>query len=160
MRSREEIVARIAQLEHADFFGAARGELIGYLPFDDAKAFLKPEVKGGDWKVLPQDKASIVAQILDYMPFAWEKANGCRGLSAGRSLDHMAAWLWMIEEPQAAEAIGNYTMYGKPQLRAICEKLGLGWKQWDNDQWTNSEGSSGVPAESVPRIELPWRPRS
>lgn len=156
MKTDQEIKARIRELESTDFFGFIRSDLIEYLPFDDAKEYFKEGVTSDQWTPRPRDHASVVAQILDYMPFAWDKANNCRGLSAGRSLNHMQAWLWAAGEDAAAEGIDDYSMYGKPQLRAICEHFGWDWRQWDNDEWTNNEGHRGSPADSILPVELKW----
>jgi hypothetical protein len=78
------------------------------------------------------------------MPFAWEKANDCRGLSANRSIEHMTAWLWMLGDDLADKMDGLYEYYGKPCLRAICEKYGCKWQQWDDGVWRNSEDDDGI----------------
>ena len=156
MRTDDEIKQKLRALEGQDFFGFIRGDLIGYLAFSEAKEFLKPEATGDDWTVRPRDKASIVAEIKDYMPFAWEKANNCRGISAMRSLNHMQAWLWMIGEDAAADHIDEYDLYGKPQLRAICQRLDLDWRQWDDNHWRNDEYETGLPADSISEVALPW----
>ena len=81
-----------------------------------------------------------------YMDFAWDKANSRRGLSAGRSLSHMSAWLWLMGESTAADEImDNHYNYGKPWLRAICEAFGWDWREWDNEA-TNAEAQRSVPA--------------
>lgn len=152
-RTTAEILEKINQLDsdNSDFFGFQRSGIIEYLSFDDAKLFLKEGASREKWgDVKSRTHESIKDEILSYMPFAWEKANDNRGLSAGRSINHMQAWLWMMGEDNAAEAIRGYSMYGKPQLRAICEHFGWDWKQWDDGRWTNDESSKGISApESV-----------
>jgi len=74
------------------------------------------------------------------MPFAWEKANGCRGISASRSLRHMVAWLWLDGQDEFLEKwndLRDYEYYGKPQLIAICELYGIDWKKFDDGVRTN-----------------------
>ena len=36
-------------------------------------------MKANEWASNINEKESILKEMLDYMPFAWEKANGCRG---------------------------------------------------------------------------------
>lgn len=156
MRTDEQIIAHITKLEDSDFLGFIRIDLLAYLPFEAAKQFLKEEATGDDWKVLPRDRESIVAQIKDYMSFAWGKANDCRGLSAGRSLNHMQAWLWMLGEEDAAKSLDDYELYGKPQLRAICEHFGWDWSQWDDGHWKNNEDGYGAPPDAIPPVVLSW----
>lgn len=87
------------------------------------------------------------------MEFAWGKANGCRGLSAGRSLEHMQAWVWLMGDDDFwseldASIEHAYQYYGKPQLVLICNHYGLDWSQWDDGIWRNFEDSAGQsPAE-------------
>ena len=71
------------------------------------------------------------------MAFAWGKANGRRGLSAGRSLAHYSAWLWLVGNEELAEEIRKYQFHGKPQLIKICEFLGLDAAQWDDGERTD-----------------------
>ena len=142
MRTPEEILARINELESGDIFGFQREDLISFLPFDAAKPWLKEGCTSDDWEIKTPDQDTIKAEILDYLPFAWEKANNCRGLSAARSLDHMKAWLWLYDkdiyktfEPKLAD----YDCYGKHQLAAISEFFGFPWREHDNGEWVNNE---------------------
>lgn len=146
-RTDNEILSRIKSLENdpADFFGFQRSDLIGYLPFESAKPFLKEGATKEDWPHhKPRNRQSVMDDMLSYMSFAWEKANNNRGLSAARSINHMQSWLWMLGEEDAAKAIEDYDLYGKPQLRAICEHFGWDWEQWDDGRWANDETSEGA----------------
>jgi hypothetical protein len=158
MKTQEEIITKIKLLEddRSDFFGFIRGELIMFLDFEHAKPFLKEGVKPESWEPNLSTDDGVKARILDYMPFAWGKANDCRGLSAGRSLNHMQAWLWMLGEEAAADQIDNYSHYGKPQLRAICEHFGWDWRQWDDGEWRNDEDGPSIPAPEN-SINLPFK---
>lgn len=161
MKTVDEIENRIAclSLSGSDLFGFETGDLIEFLPFDKAKKFLKEETTEEKWNELkcprPLTRDTIVSLIVDYMPFAWDKANHCRGLSAGRSLSHMRAWLWLIGADAAAETISDYTHYGKPQLRSICEALGVDWEKLDDGKWRNNEGDDPVGTFSGPQLEIP-----
>lgn len=155
VRTDEEILHRIHNDDlFDDFFGTIHSDLVHYLPFELAKAFLIDTVKEENWKPNGREADDIKKQILDYMEFAWGKANNCRGLSAGRSINHMQAWLWMLGETNAATAIGVYSHYGKPQLRAICEHFGWDWKQWDDGSWRNNESDVGMPPRDA--ATLTW----
>lgn len=161
MRTDEEILAKMKAAENSgDIFGAIQSDLIDFLPYDLAKPFLNDDVTADQWAPFQKarDRETIIGAIREYMSFAWGKANDCRGLSANRSIFHMQAWLWMLGEEQAGDALfTEYRFYGKPQLRAICEHFGIDWRALDNGHWTNDEGDDGVPAEEVPAITLPWR---
>lgn len=93
MRTDDEILQRIKDIATEEVFGFVTTDLVGFLPFAKVRAFLKPQAREEDWHPLPRDHESIKNQIHGYMAFAWGKANNCRGLSAGRSINHMQAWL-------------------------------------------------------------------
>ena len=159
MRTEQEIIDRIRFLDkedYRDFLGTQQTDLINYLSFDAAMdaGFLKESATGDDWYQLPQDCESVREQISGYMDFAWDKANNCRGISAGRSLDHMKAWVWMLGHDTTP--LEDYTHYGKPQLRAICEHFNMDWRQWDDGEWCNYEGDDGVPPDKVDKVALGW----
>lgn len=153
----EQILEHIEKIKREDFFGFITRDLIGFLSFENAKSFLKEGVTKEEWIPSLKDRGSILKQMEQYMNFAWDKANNCRGLSAGRSLDHMAVWLWMIGEEEAADAFGGYSHYGKPHLRAICEHFDWDWRSLDDGKWRNREDDDGVSPEQVAHVTLPWR---
>ena len=84
MRTDEEILNRVEAVKADDWMGVQVSDLIYRLPFEKAQPYLRPEVTAEDWDVRPRDRESMLATMLAYMPFAWEKANEGRGLSAGR----------------------------------------------------------------------------
>ena len=135
MRTDQEIIDRINARKEADFFGFELTDLLIRLPFELAKPFLNPDVKGEDWKVQPRDRDSVLKEMLEYMPFAWDKANNCRGLSAVRSMSHYTAWVWL-----AGDDLGDlteYEFYGKDNLVKICDHYGWDSSQWDDGERTN-----------------------
>ena len=150
-RTPEEIVARLKEIEKTDFFGFQRSDILECLPFNAARPFLRDGATADQWAqyMKPRDAESIKARMLEYMPFAWDKANDCRGLSAMRSIEHMKAWLWLLNDPLGARLDDLFHYYGKPCLRAICEKYGWDWRQWDDGSWRNSEDESGLSPEEV-----------
>ena len=152
MKTTEHILNRISELEGSDFLGFERGDLIDFLPFEEAKPFLKEGVTADQWE---QNVKDPIDEIKEYMDFAWGKANSNRGISASRSLSHMRAWLWLAGKDDFLAKIGDlqeYTHYGKPHLRAICEHLGVDWKQYDDGRWTDDEMSDGVGPDDVPAV--------
>ena len=130
MRSDEEILARIESVKEDDWLGTQLSDLLIRLPFEKARPYLKPEATPEDWPVKPRDRDSVLAEMLSYMPFAWGKANNGRGLSAGRSMDHYSAWVWL-----AGDDLGDltqYEFYGKDNLVRICKHYGWDAGQWDD----------------------------
>lgn len=159
MRTAQEILEKLKATKETDMFGFQLSDLLGYLPFETAKPYLKDEVTEAQWKDYQKksDHQSIILEMGEYMTFAWGKANNCRGLSAMRSLQHIEIWLWMLGEDEAASGLGEYTHYGKPQLRAVCDKYNIDWKALDNGRWTSNEMDDGVPADTVGEITLTWK---
>ena len=137
MRTESEIIARIEARKDADIFGFEWPYYLSSLPFEAAKPYLKPEATGDDWKVKTLDE--IRAEAIDYMAFAWDKANNCRGISANRSIMHYQAWLWLLGEDWGDTLMDDYEFYGKPQLVRICEYFGLDSKKWDDGIRSNNE---------------------
>lgn len=129
-RSQDEIVDEIERIKEHDLFGFKTGDLIFYLDYERAKKYLKPEVTAEEWEVLPRDRESILKEMEEYMPFAWDKANSERGLSAGRSLAHFTVWVWLLGDQDRFGDLEIYQYYGKDNLRKLCDAYG-----WDADKW-------------------------
>ena len=144
MRTQQEIVARIRKRRDLDPYGFEWQIYLVYLDYAHAKEFLKDyDITEEQWaKVRGHlDHTQLRQEMIDYMPFAWLKANGFRGLSAWRSLAHYVAWLW-LEDAWPEEEVDNlldYEYYGKDHLRKICEHLGLDPDQWDDGVRKNLE---------------------
>ncbi len=149
-RTQQEIVERIEAVKDADFFGVMSGDLLSYLDFEHARAYLVEGATADQWReACEADGVKTPDQrIRDYMPFAWEKANNCRGLSASRTIDHMRAWLW-LDGVEWFDEITRYSHYGKPQLVRICEHYGIDWQSLDDGSWRQSEMDNEVPASEV-----------
>ena len=107
--------------------------LINYLPFDIARTLLKDEyvakVDSGEEKYeVIDDIFEATQDFLDYMVFAWGKAMDQRGISAGRSINKLGAYLTILSRPDLADMINDdnlYNPYGAPALIAVCEAMGI-----------------------------------
>lgn len=122
MRSQIEILRRIKEVEKDDFFGFQTSDLLSYLEYENAKPYLKEGVTEQEWKV---EKRTPKEVMINYMEFAWEKANNKRGLSASRTLDHYTSWLWLDGDETLYKTLSRYQYYGKDHLIKICEYLGI-----------------------------------
>lgn len=146
-RSVDEILARIKEVEPRDFFGAQTNNLLAYVPFEQAKPYLNADVTEARWDEVRDDQRDPLEQAKGYLPFAWDKANSRRGLSAGRSMDHMRAWFWLAGYDKLLPFFKNYEFYGKPQLVVCSEIVGFDWRSADDGRWSNSEGVGGLSTE-------------
>lgn len=71
-------------------------------------------------------REQVLARMRDYMPFAIGKAIDHRGFSATRSVEHFAAWVWLLgDEDYKKVDWENFTNYGCPILLQICEMYGF-----------------------------------
>lgn len=137
----DEIVERIRSLKQ-DFFGFQTNDLLLYLSYEKAKEFLKPEVTAAQWAEIhqPISREKLLKEMEEYMDFAWEKAKNCRGLSAGRSIDHYMAWTFLAGDRDLTEALAvPYQHYGKDHLVMICKHYGWDPERWDDHRRVNSE---------------------
>jgi hypothetical protein len=137
VRTEREILDRIEARKEEDMFGFEWPYYLSGLSFDAAKKYLKPEAVAEGWEI--KDADALRQEAIDYMPFAWDKANNCRGISVNRSVMHYQAWLWLLGEDWGDQLMDDYEYYGKPQLVRVCEYLGLDPKQWDDGIRSNTE---------------------
>ena len=134
-RTDDEIISRINVVADRDFFGFEVSDLVVRLEYEKAKQFISTDVIQKDWEVVSREPADVISMMRNYMSFAWEKANDCRGLSAGRSLSHYSAWIWL-----AGDDLGDlleYEFYGKDKLVLICNHYGWDSSEWDDGVRTN-----------------------
>lgn len=154
-RSAEEIKARI-EVVSQHLFDFQTGDLIPYLDFPEAQPFLNKDTTRQEFDQIRQpyiDKGPI-GEALEYLPFAWEKANNCRGLSAMRSLDHLKAWLWLAGYNVDDDFDMRYEFYGKPCLITASELVGFDWRAADNGNWVNDEDGPRLSEDrKEPRIQ-------
>jgi hypothetical protein len=128
MRTQEEILQRIESIKDHDFFGWQTSDLIDYLDYSNAQKFLKPDVDEKTWE---GTFVPVKQRMIEYMEFAWEKANNKRGISASRTMDHYKTWLWLDGAEKLSDGCDDYEFYGKPQLIEICKYLGIDSNQYD-----------------------------
>lgn len=142
-RTTQEIIARIEAIKEHDWLGTEQSDLIDFLPYEDAKQYLKPEVTKEQWEA--RTVTPPLEQAKDYLTFAWDKANNCRGLSAGRSLNHLRAWLWLAGHDEIVDGhFNDYTHYGKFQLVIASEVVGFNWRSQDDGAWVNDESGPSI----------------
>ena len=128
MRSPAEIVARIRELEadkspFGEIFDFQRKDLIEFLDYDHAKEFLKPDYPEEEWLKISQKltRENVLAEIADYIDFAWDKCLEHRQLSAVRSIEHLSAWVFLLGDPLPENLLG----YGEFFLDEVCQRYGF-----------------------------------
>lgn len=139
IRTEEEVLAKFLEVKEEDFFGFKTNDLLERLPFKFIKQYLKEDATEEKWEEVrqPLTRESILKAMEEYMPFAWEKANNCRGLSAGRSMAHFMMWTWLLCDDFGD--LEEYEYYGKDNLVKLCEFYGWDHTQWDDGIRSNTE---------------------
>lgn len=136
MRTADEIVQRIHDLALTDALGFERNVLLQFIPGERAIEFIAETLReSGQAEAFDaskhvfheQTRGRVLQEMREYMPFAWGKAIGHRGISACRSVAKFSAWLWLLEDADLVamcEDSTRYPQYGAPILKAICDKYG------------------------------------
>jgi hypothetical protein len=126
MRTLKEIQAHIKEIKHADFFSIETADLGTYLHLSMLREIgigMSDDFEPDQWSESTPERVKQI--LIDYLDFAIGKGEDHRGLSAERSIAHMRAWLWLIEDDelyQFASNTANYRNYGAPILLAISRK--------------------------------------
>ena len=129
MRTTTEVVERLRAHYATNPILDFRPEVwAGFLSLDEVREFLNPDADISSWVPDTLDEPTVLAQMRSYMEFAWGKVEDHRGISAGRSVQKMGAWLWLLGDDElvaVTEDDSRYPMYGAPILKAICDKYGF-----------------------------------
>ena len=142
MRTQEEILAKIKEIEGNDFFGFEKSDYIDFLDYEHAKPFLKDTATPESWKKERQE--DVKKLMRDYLPFAFEKALGRRGISASRSISYFKAWLWIAGVEGLIE--DDYEDYGLENLRNIARYLNVDYSKY-YDQYDKGYGCYNLPGD-------------
>lgn len=130
-RTQEEIFNKIKNDD--SFFGFTSNVLINYLNYENAKEILSKEyiqkIESGEIEYEQiTDVYETVQDFLDYMVFAWMKAEDEKGMSASRSIYKLAAWMWLLGREDLESILldsSKYNPYGSPALIQVSKKLGI-----------------------------------
>lgn len=137
VRTPEELRAQIDTWRDGrdDPLGFMVEAVLPYLPFEqavDPPGLVKPEVAEEgkvEWEKGSKrlDRKTIVKQMRDYAEFGWGKIADERGISAGRTIQKMEAWLWLLGEDDLLETLRatDGGSYGRLSLAVVCEGMGF-----------------------------------
>ena len=97
MRTQDDIVQKLRDNKGC-FPNFLPEIMVPLLDFDHAKEFLKPEVQQESWQEpVPLTEESVKESMREYMAcVGWEKVENHRGISAGRTVEKMIRWLWLL----------------------------------------------------------------
>lgn len=126
IRSHEEIAARIGQVKDDDWLGIELIDLVIHLPFEQAQRWLKDSVTQAELEDAAAAEEDVQKAAIDYLEFAIGKAVDHRGISAGRSVSHFRAWLWLLlpDDEFAKFEDAEYAQYGAPKIKVAAQLVG------------------------------------
>jgi hypothetical protein len=128
MRTLDDIVEYYRKHGKDDLLGFSAEVLLPYLPAEKLRKFAKDDADLSEWEPKPLDRETVLAEMKEYMAFAWDKVYAHRGISASRSVEKMAAWVWLLADEDTyafAKESEHYTNYGAPILMKICQVYGF-----------------------------------
>lgn len=126
MRTALDIFNRMHEIRLADVFGYRNQVLIQYgLTFEEAKDFRSDEATLEEWPE-PSDERTMEAAT-EYYAFAVGRILGHRGLSAGRSVDKLMEFAWLLGYDKLAATMDGlpFAQYGAPAVSEFGSQLGL-----------------------------------
>ncbi|MEV4197059.1 hypothetical protein [Micromonospora globbae] len=134
-RTQEQILARFREITAGggDWFGFRREVLLESMTLDSLRAVASDvgAVETADdqttYPAVKPDQLEKAAR--DYLAFAVGKAVDHRGISAGRSVEKLGEYAWLLGRDDVAQAMeaAEYAQYGVPKLRAFAEGMGWSW---------------------------------
>ena len=133
-RTMDEIVKKIQDKGFdSDPLGFGLTDLTTALDYEHVEVLLTDEGKRtmrDTWNLemyLFKNDDDVRKEMRRYMPFARDKCDSERGISANRSINHYIAWAWLIDDAfyQELEKMYDtqYESYGKPILDRIEKYL-------------------------------------
>lgn len=108
-----------------DFLGFMRQGAREILPWEAMRPWLKDDIVFDELPKKPEyTRENILNVMREHMTFAWGKAHGERGISAGCSVNKFQVWVFALGDYDKIDW-DDYALYGKPILRRICELYGF-----------------------------------
>lgn len=128
----EELAAKLKQ-KATEVWSHWTEILVYYVPYELVKDMFSKEYQdaiadGSKVHTVITDVYETTQDMLDYMVFGWTKALDERGLSASRTIDKVACWLWLLDRDDLRLVViddDKYNPYGTPALIALNEALGI-----------------------------------
>jgi len=97
--------------------------LIAFLPYEDAKEFLKEEVTEDIFKQEEFTEENVLNCLKRDLEFAFEKALDKRGISASLMYEVILGWMKVLEDDLRHHSV--YAHYGLPLYKAVAIKYGF-----------------------------------
>ena len=144
LRTPAEIVDKLRRRRQVNVLGHVPLVLAIHLSAHDIQEFIAvdPHV----WTPRSMTNDGLVAEMREYMMFAWKRVREHDGMSGTRSVEKMGAWLWLLGDDEAwryTDAACHYRPYGAPVLAYICARYGFPIPEGDD----LTRMAAGLPCE-------------
>lgn len=135
-RTGEEMLARLNAVAEDDVFGFRREVLLAWMPYEQAYAFLRSDTTAEEWAAVVATEGDPDRAAEGYLEFAVGKILDHRGISAGRSVDKLTEYAWLLgrDDVVAAMDAEPYEQYGAPKVKAFAVGMGWPWPAGDELQ--------------------------
>lgn len=149
LRPQAEIVERMRRFSNPasfdDFMGFRREVLITAITRDSFRLFAGNDADPATldaFAVTPPDPQQLLTDAVEYYHFALDKISDHRGISAGRSVEKLTEYAWLLRRDDVVEKMDNapYPQYGAPKIREFAIGFGLVWPGDDG----NSEDTTNM----------------
>lgn len=130
MQTVEALIERVKK--PSSFLGFDADALYTFVPMPEVLELLTDEGKAryesGEAKPTPLTRENVIEAMREYMErIGWEKVEDHRGISAGRTVEKMEAWIWLLDDRDTLKAVEDapYENYGAPKLAVVCKAYGF-----------------------------------
>ena len=134
MRTEAEILARIEEIRaaKADWAGFRQEVLLSALSWEAIQPYLRKDLTPEEIADVrdnrtDRDEAWLLAESAEYYGFAIGKILDHRGISAGRSVEKLTEYAWLLGRDDVVEAMeeAGYVQYGAPKVMTFGKLLGF-----------------------------------
>lgn len=118
-----------------DFEGDTLSEFLTWSQFCSVTTF-KKDITAEElskakesWREPPLTEEAVLGKMTAYLnEYGFDKAINHRGLSAGRTIQRLSAWCWLLGRDDLVTFINddaNYKNYGAPILKHVARAFGI-----------------------------------
>lgn len=148
MRTQDEILKRFTAHRNTveDLFGFRQEALLEAMTLETAErtGVLKEDFDRSKWT-----EPNVESTAREYLLFAIGKAVNHRGLSAGRSIEKLEEWLWVLGDEATLNAFVDaaYPQYGAPKLEVLVQAWSVEHEYAHDSHWHRM--AVGYPCHSM-----------
>lgn len=146
-RTQDQIVTRMREVvADGDMLGFRREVLLEALDYEHARPYLKPETTEQAWAE-SVGETPLADRAARYLDFAVGKILDHRGISAGRSVEKLTEYAWLLGRDDVVTAMNraDYAQYGAPKVKAFAVGLALPWPDADTELERMADGDPCEP---------------